>query len=44
MPYYNYKKVLSFRKPTIILKSNDKAINLLRKANLNKEVENLKKN
>ena len=23
MPYYNYKKLYSFRKSTIILKSND---------------------
>ena len=27
-PYYNYKKLFPFRKSTIILKSNDKSINL----------------
>ena len=36
-PYYNYKKLFSIRKSTTVLKSNDEAINLLQKADLNKE-------
>ena len=35
---YNYKKLFLFRKSTVVLKSNDEAINLLQKADLNKKV------
>ena len=31
MPFYNYKKLFSFSKSTIILKSNGEATNLLQK-------------
>ena len=41
MPYYNNKKLFLFRKCTIILKSNNEAINSLQKAELNRKVENL---
>ena len=37
-PDYNYKKLFLFRKSTVVLKSNDEAINLLQKADLNKKV------
>ena len=36
IPYYNYKKLFSFRKSTIILKTSNEVINSLQKANLNK--------
>ena len=29
MPYYSFKKLFSFRKSTVLLKSNDKGINSL---------------
>ena len=37
-PDYNYKQLFLFRKSTVVLKSNDEAINLLQKADLNKKV------
>ena len=37
MPYFNKNKLFSFIKSTIILNSNDKAINLIQKADLNEK-------
>ena len=34
VPYYNYDKIFSFRKSTIILKTNDETIYLFQKADL----------